>query len=145
MRIEIDQSNKIEKTSRLTAIAYSNGVDKSIIITSKEKKLLQKHFRAIGKNKLFVILTFSTLIYLLIKDIINKNMEIYIDREYPGYDSFIKQRLVEISNHKLDRSQIHITQIGKKSRAHKKAHRSMTTRYSDKQVGAKDIIGLIKN
>lgn len=145
MRIEIDQSNKIEQTSKLTVIAYSNGISRSIVITSTEKKIVQKQFRAIGKNKLFVVLTFCALIYLLLKDIIDKNLDIYIDKEYPGYDQFIRQQLVEFSKSKLDRSQIHIIQVSKKSRAHKKAHRAMTTKNFDLEVNAQEIIKLLPN
>jgi len=50
MRIEIDQSGKIENTAKPTVIAFSGKRDKSLIIFAGEKQKLQNHFRKIGKK-----------------------------------------------------------------------------------------------
>jgi len=47
MKIEIDQSRKVEDTNRLTIVAYSNGKAKSLMITARDKKSLQSLFRRI--------------------------------------------------------------------------------------------------
>lgn len=48
MKIEIDQSGKIEQTSELTVIAFSNGKSATIMISASE---IQKKFRKIGKSE----------------------------------------------------------------------------------------------
>ncbi|MCX6810253.1 MAG: hypothetical protein NTY30_00740 [Candidatus Berkelbacteria bacterium] len=52
MKIEIDQSGKIEETGKPTVIAFSNGKSASIIISAKDKKLVQTVFRKIGQPKI---------------------------------------------------------------------------------------------
>lgn len=52
MRIEIDQSGKIEDTSKHTFLAFSNKEHFVIKISSMEKQKLQKHFRKTGKGHL---------------------------------------------------------------------------------------------
>ena len=54
MRIEIDQSGKIENTNKNTIIAFSNNKFKSIFISAKDKREIQKFFRRIGKPRIFV-------------------------------------------------------------------------------------------
>jgi len=63
MKIEIDQSGKIEDTSKNTIIAFSNGKFKSIFISAREKRELQKFFRRIGKPRIFVYRVFAILIF----------------------------------------------------------------------------------
>ncbi len=50
MRIEIDQSGKIENTNKPKVIAFTGDKNKSLIIFAGEKQKLQKHFRRIGKQ-----------------------------------------------------------------------------------------------
>ena len=45
MKIEIDQSGKIEQTSIITVVGYSNDSKDTISITATEKGKLQKWFR----------------------------------------------------------------------------------------------------
>lgn len=147
MRIEIDQSGKVEDTSKATVVAFSNDINRVIRISSQEKKLIQRYFRSIGKPKLFMVLTFCALVYLLIYDFINKNFEIVIDREYPGYDYFIKDQLIIFAKHfhkHLKRDQIKISQIGKKSRAHVIAYNSSKSKVFNKRFKSYDIIKLLK-
>ena len=59
MKIEIDQSGKIENTSRLTILAYSNKTSKSILITAKDKKTIQSLFRRINQPKIFIYKLFT--------------------------------------------------------------------------------------
>ena len=63
MRIEIDQSGKIENTNKNTIIAFSNNKFKSIFISAKDKREIQKFFRRIGKPRIFVYKTFAILIF----------------------------------------------------------------------------------
>ena len=122
MRIEIDQSGKIEKTNRKTIVAFStrDGVTSgAVVISARDKKLVQSHFRAVKKPRLFVHITFVILIYLMVKDIIKDYDQIIIDREYPGYDDFIIQTLRSlIAEKNIKNLSISISQIGRKSKAH---------------------------
>jgi len=79
-RIYIDQSGKVEYTNKQTVVAYSNGRNKALFISSISKKKIQKVFRDAGKPDLFAYRTFAILIYLLIKEDLNKLSIITIDR-----------------------------------------------------------------
>lgn len=147
MKIEIDQSGKIEQTSINTTLGYSNKITKSVFISSGEKIKLQKFFRTEGKSKLFVTLTFAALLYFLLKDILNKRVDMYIDREYSGYETFIKNELVNIAKANkinLDSHYLHFTLVGRNSRAHKIAIIAHRTKRADIKVIAKEIITTIK-
>ena len=90
MKIEIDQSGKIEKTNKHTFLAYSNGSHSVLKISSVEKQKVQRYLRAESKSNLFIYLTFASLIIILLKDLKEKDIEITIDIEYPGRSIFIK-------------------------------------------------------
>jgi len=148
MRIELDQSWKIEDTQRPTVLAFSNLKEGVIIILSREKKLVQKYFREIEKPRLFTYLSFTVLVYLLIKNNLKNGDQIIIDREYPGYERFIKQKLNEIilENTKIKDINISISLIGKKSKAHILAYSGFKTKSKSriKKIFAREIIGIIK-
>lgn len=148
MRIEIDQSIKIEATNKSTVIAFSNAKCGAIVITSKEKKSLQKYFRLIGKPRFFIYLSFAALIYLLIKDNLSNNNQIVIDTEYLGYEKFIKQKLNEIimENSKVRNIHIYSARIGKKSPAHIIAYSALKKKLKVKAVKiyAKDVLKIVK-
>lgn len=149
MKIEIDQSNKIEQTNRTTSIGLANDVELSISIKSTEKQKLERYFRQTKQRKIFARLSFCVLIYLLLKQIKFEKYEIYIDREYPGYDYFIKKRIIEFfnrfSNSNLDIHKLHITCIGKSSNAHRVANFSAKGEYKTIKVEAIEIIRLLEN
>jgi hypothetical protein len=84
MKIEIDQSGKIEKTSKHTYLALSNSEHFVLKISSTEKKKIQNYFRNIGKPRIFIYATFASLLAILFKNIKHKSNQIIIDIEYPG-------------------------------------------------------------
>lgn len=89
MKIEIDQSGRVEYTSHDTVIAFSNSKKGAIIIKAKDKREIQDVFRKMGKGQLFVIRLFTILIFILLKK--EKEIDdITIDIEYPGWDAQIK-------------------------------------------------------
>lgn len=148
MRIEIDQSIKIENTSKPTVLAFSNSKSDLIIISSREKKKIQKYFRQIGKPKLFAYLSFVALIYLLIGKCIKNRDQVVIDREYPGFEKFIKTKVKEFisENSKIREIDVSIGEIGKKSKAHLVAYSSVKKRAHKniRKVFARDLIKIIK-
>jgi len=124
VRIEIDQSGKIEYTNKPTVVAYSNGIVKSILIRSQDKKKIEKLFRLIGSPDMFIYKTFALLIFLLIKNDLEKIRQVVIDVEYTGKDNLIKtfiKRLAIKSGKDFDVSKIHFVRVGKKSRSHIRA------------------------
>lgn len=148
MEIEIDQSGRMEYTSQPTMLAFSNSKNGLIIILSREKKIVQKYFRKIGKPRLFAYLTFAAGIFLLVKGIIKNQDHLVIDREYPGYEKLIS-RIVEefiLEYSSIRDIDISTSQIGKKSKAHDIAWRA--TRYRRHRIGrkifARKLIKIIK-
>ncbi|OGD56998.1 hypothetical protein A2V71_02640 [Candidatus Berkelbacteria bacterium RBG_13_40_8] len=68
MKIEIDQSGRIEYTSKLSVVAYSNSANKSLLITAKDKRKIQAIYRRIGQPRLFAQKVFAVAIFALIKN-----------------------------------------------------------------------------
>jgi hypothetical protein len=123
MKIEIDQSGRIEETNRDTVLAFSNGKSHSVRISGRTKRKIQEQFRQIGEPKVFMISTFITVTYLLIKDYLNDLHEIVIDVEYPGHEATIIKVLKAMANaNKINNNpDIYFGLIGKHSKAHIKA------------------------
>lgn len=148
MRIEIDQSIKIEQTNKITSIACSNGISRSVGLSSTAKKEIENYFRSTGNRKMFIIFTFCALVYLVLHDLITPQTDIYIDREYPGYDNLIKDKLVtafkKLSKKNIDKHHIHIVQIGRSSRAHNLAWLSAKNNSFNFRYNSKNIIKIIK-
>lgn len=130
MKIEIDQSGKIENTNRPTVVAFSNKMGGALVILAKDKKAIQRYFRSLKKPKLFVPLTFAILVFCLIKKYISKNDQIIIDREYPGYEKLIADKLIGLfeKETKITGLAISVSQIGKKSKAHDLAWKELHKR-----------------
>ena len=121
MIIEIDQSEKIENTSKNTVVAFSNGESGSLFISSVDKRKIKEFFRQIGKTKIYVYKMFAILIFILIKEKISRIDRIITDSEYPGHDSLIKNILLEkiwAIEPEFEKERIIFDQIGKKSNAH---------------------------
>lgn len=141
MKIEVDQSGKIENTNKPTVIAFSNGKSASIIIAAKDKKLIQTIYRKIDQPRIFTYKLFAVLIFILIKTEIKKFSQIVIDKEYPGYENLIKDILCEtaVKNRcKIDRTVIHFRSIGRKSKAHDLAVEAYRNKKADMKLSAKE-------
>jgi hypothetical protein len=146
MRIQIDQSGKLEDTNRPTVVGYSNGDNKTVIMSANEKKKLQKYFRNINKPKMYIYTTFSILIYTLIHRK-KKISEVIIDREYPGQEALIKNLLLTRlfkSKCELDKQSISFDEIGKSANVHAIVWKSYRAKKADSKLVAKDIIKLIE-
>ena len=125
MKIEIDQSGKIENTNKDTVIAFSDDNFGSLLIKAKDKREIQEIFRQAGKPRVFIYKLFTILIFLLIKNHLKKVEEIVIDEEYPGKSALIKDLLLrEIRKirPRFPKENISFRQIGKKSKAHNIAY-----------------------
>jgi len=144
MRIEIDQSGKIENTNRKTVVAFSNSRSGAIVILSKDKKIIQKYFRSIKKPRVFIYVTFVALIYLLVKNVVSAHDQIIIDREYPGYEKLIVKSIKNLLN--VDGLSIDIAQIDRKSSAHDLAWKELQSRIQKRarKVTCNEVIRVIK-
>jgi len=143
MKIEIDQSGRVEYTSKPTVLAFADGKTYSIIFLSRDKKYLQKIFRRAGIPNMFVYKVFAILIFLLIKDFLKSNDEIIIDQEYLGHDKMIKQFLIELfRRYKINLAYLDISfrHIGKKSIAHQTAIEAYRAKRADRKITLKDIL-----
>jgi len=147
MKIEIDQSGKIENTNKNTIIAFCDSKFKSIFISAKEKREIQKFFRRIGKSRVFIYKVFAILVFLLIKNNLKEIDKIIIDEEYPGKNSLIKNFLLqEIRKIKpgFAKENIIFQKIGKKSRAHFLAYGvAVGKKKADTEVGAREILRMV--
>lgn len=147
MKIEIDQSGKIENTSKDTIIAFSDGIKKAIRIRSNDKREIQAIFRESGRRRIFIYKLFAILIFLLIRDHLKELDEIVIDEEYSGRESLIKTYLaqqIRKVNPSFDLQLISFGRVGKKSGAHFRASEvARRKRNADIEVGMEDVLQYI--
>lgn len=125
MRHEIDQSGKVEETSQNTVVAVSNSRNFAVIITAREKRKLQEHFRRNGIPSLFVYITFASLLIEVIKHTgAGVSTNILIDTEYPGHEKTIIKMVGRAIN--TDTICLSWGFVGKKSKAHDLAYKVFT-------------------
>ena len=149
MAYQIDQSGKIEQTSKNTVIALSNSIHVTIILKAKDKRDLQNIYRNAGKPKIFVIQVFSALTYMLIeKAKISKGI-VYIDKEYPGHESMIKNYITQLISKKgkvkLESENIRFMLVGKRSNAHLLGYKDFKKGRADFKAIKEDILALVLN
>jgi len=146
MIYQIDQSGKIEQTSKNTVIACTNGTNTTILLKKSEKRRLQKDFKDMGVPKLFIPLTFAVLIALLINRV-KPTHKVIVDREYTGYEKFIGEKIADYLNHLGMKNQPNVlfSHVGKLSRAHKLAFIvAVGKKKSDLVITEKVILGAKK-
>ncbi len=121
MRIEIDQSGRIEETNRDTVIAFSNGEQFSVRIPARVKRQLLDVFRQRGRPKVFKYKVFALGVVLLLhkSKISPKNLSLIIDHEYPGHENSIKDIIWSKFGSEVE---VDFKSIGKNSPAHEIAY-----------------------
>ncbi len=147
--VEVDQSGKIERTQVSTVLAFSDGIEASILILAVEKRECVRKLRQRGESGgTFYLKLFAAALFLLLKDYLDRLEVITIDLEYPGKEREIRARLL---GHiwKIDpgfsKEQIVFRRISKKSRAHVKAlavYRGEEV--SNRKVKARELLRLVK-
>lgn len=121
MRVEIDQSGRVEDLGTGTAVAFSNDTRGSFFVTAGEKRKIVSFLK---KNKKFsadfATIFFASLIFVLLRK--HKLDRIYIDEEYTGKEKQIESFLLDLykKGAKLGPN-IRFTNIGKLSPAHRLA------------------------
>ncbi len=122
MRIEVDQSGKMENTSTHTVLAFSNSENGAVLIPAVEKRKCQQALRGKrGKQHTWVYQVFAAVLFLLIGEVLNQVETLVIDVEYPGREGDIKGKLLELTRKSGHNPQMLFRQVGKRSPAHKKA------------------------
>ncbi|MBI2448802.1 hypothetical protein HYV49_00720 [Candidatus Pacearchaeota archaeon] len=134
MRIEIDQSGKIESYIN-TIIAFRNGEQFSVLLDRKTKNEIITNYR--GKYKDIIYRLFAICIFYCIKTYLDKTQKIIIDIEYKGREKDIKKHLLRFiwrvkPNFNKDIIQFDI--IGKKSRAHRLAYQTFIGKLAPNRI-----------
>ena len=122
MKIEIDQSWKLEFTNKRTVLADSVG--NAFIISAKDKRYLQKLFRNMQKRKKYVDQTFAVMLALLIEKTFSKDNRYIIDIEYPGHMLTIRDYTIQFLyclGIEISKDQFEFGSITKRSLAHQYA------------------------
>ncbi|MBS3096651.1 hypothetical protein J4480_04385 [Candidatus Woesearchaeota archaeon] len=118
MRIEVDQSGKIEQTDMDTILAFSNNHQYAVLFTKDTKRELIKKYR---KEKQIILKLFVACVYYTIKDYLHQAELIIIDNEYDGKQNYIKSLLLDFIRkdyRDFDKNLIRIAHITKNSKAH---------------------------
>jgi len=119
MKIEVDQSGKIEQLDKNTIIAFSNKNQYSVLITREIKKEVYGLYKGQVKDLRYRL--FCIGIYYCLKDYIKEKELITICFEYQGKENLIKSFLLNylrVDYAKIDPKIIRFGMIGKQSNAH---------------------------
>lgn len=121
MKIEVDQSNKIEEAGD-TFLAFSNSIARAIKIPFAVKQKGLQVLRDRGKPKKRArFLLFAVCVFLLLEGHLNRIQKIVVDNEYDGHQVDVKLFLLEYIRKKIPgfaTEKIAVESIGKKSSAH---------------------------
>jgi hypothetical protein len=144
MKLFIDQSGKVEDTSKNTVLAFSNKINGSILIKAVEKRKLLRMFREQNRPKIFTFQLFSILIYELLVKYKIKNHIVCIDIEYPGQNDLIKSYLIQLVNKfkgiDVTSHDIYFALVGKQSNVHKVAITGLRKNKAEFCIQSKDIV-----
>ncbi len=119
MKIEIDQSGKIEQLNKDSVIAFSNKTQYSVLIPKEVKQEVFKSYK--GKIKDLRYKLFCIGIYHCSKDYIKEKELVTICCEYQGNENLIKSLLLDHLRKDypaIDAKIIRFGEIGKGSNAH---------------------------
>ena len=91
MRVEVDQSGKVESTRVATVLAFSNETHFSILISTSTKKQCHKHL----KDRRYLPKTHHLRLFvaapvLLLKDHVSQLDRIVVDPEYRGGEARLR-------------------------------------------------------
>lgn len=138
---QIDQSGKIEDTSKSTYLALSNSEVYVLKLSSTEKRKLIGIIKEIRRpHKTYIYQIFAALVFQLLKN--HQLSQVTIDTEYPGHESSIKEVLIQLfQRFKKPLPEINFGYVGKKSGAHLAAIETLRgKRKADVIVKARDVL-----
>lgn len=143
LKVEVDVSGQIGDTKD-TVFALSNGENYSIVITGKVKrKCLIDYREKLESAKDFTLHFYLAGLSILFKSFDKNISVICLDREIIGHEykiiSYLKNRFCFDKN--ISSAIIRVTEIGKTSPAHFKAHDVFTKKQkADKKVKSEELI-----
>lgn len=119
VKFQVDQSGKIEQTNINTVIALSNTKNFSIILKKKDKRILEKTFKKMGKAKSYPYIVFAALVAVLLKSASIRS-KVIIDKEYTGHENTIRERILHFLRVLGVQNDIPVEfgHVGKQSKAH---------------------------
>ncbi len=122
MKIEIDQSGKIEQTELDTVIALSNKIKYTLILRRRSKRTLQSFFRQKGQPRVFIYRTFAALIAIVLSKV-KSDTKIIIDSEYLSHKGILKEQIKHYMKSITGKTvgNFDFGFVGKNSNAHKLA------------------------
>jgi hypothetical protein len=143
--VEVDQSVKIEQTQGDTVLAFSDDIERAILVTAEVKRACQQELRAKGvKPGMIALRMFAAGILLLLENQMEDIGSVTIDTEYEGKEGEIKGLLLR-SIFKwipaFPKETITFRGIGRQSRAHLLAwqiHKGQ--RQPDKRVALRELL-----
>lgn len=122
MRVDVDQSGRVDRTDQPTVLALANGSRYTIRISAAAKREVIKTLRQGGQSgKTLYILMFSTLLYLLLVEKIDSLSSVVIDTELLGHEPTIKVHVLNLFRRRgktIESEVLTFRQIGKHSPAH---------------------------
>lgn len=124
MRVEVDQSGKVEKSQQVTVLAFSNGTHYSVLVSVQTKRIVLEELARRRPERTRTnhhLLFFTTLLFLLLADHLSRISTLIIDVEYHGHDGRIKEHLLNLCRRHhipFDPQSISFHRVGKKSPAH---------------------------
>lgn len=121
MPYEVDQSGKIEATSKNTILCLSNDQWAAVKIDAKIKRQLQEIFRRNGQPRNFVLFTFCAGLAILFEHVTDIH-KVTVDQEYYGKEAIIKNIVPKMLNQKTRLLEIYFGRIGKRALAHHRAY-----------------------
>jgi len=147
MHIEVDQSGRIEDSGD-TILALSNSVDFAISISSAVKNAAVGELKRRGISSIQIKLKlFSAGLFLLLKNYLDDASLITIDNEYDGHGKNIIRLLLEFiwkADSGFSEDKIEVSEIGKKSLAHKKAWETKRGFIKpNKKIKARELLGVL--
>ena len=120
--VDVDQSGKFENTQVDSVVAFSNGIQFTVLIPAHVKRDCVTQLRGRGvPAPTFYVQLFATCLYFLLRDHIEQMNVVTIDTEYPGKNAQIKEHLLHLlrrGGYSVQSEQIAFGLVGKKSGAH---------------------------
>lgn len=116
--IGVDQSGRTDRLNEDAALAFSDGIQFSLLITAAVKRACYRRLRARKiPKRVAAVRLFAAGLVILLEGKARELDSICIDPEFPGWEGEILRHLLRHLKW-LRKNQIYFAQISKESRAH---------------------------
>lgn len=123
MRVEVDQSGRVERLNTATVVAASNGTAQAVIMLAGAKqRLIRKLRKTLIPSRDVPVLIFAVLVFTLLQRLSPSPTVVIIDEEYTGKEDIIEETLTKLLKRSGKRLPvIRFSRIGRHSNAHQAA------------------------